>query len=70
MLPVERLRWIGFSHVEADECGALNHWLAAAPQATPLCGQVAAMVSIGDLADRAPRALADGETLVARDAGA
>jgi flavorubredoxin len=63
VLPVERLRWIGLSHVEADECGALNDWLAAAPHATPLCGQVAAMVSIGDLADRAPRALADGETL-------
>jgi flavorubredoxin len=63
VLPVERLRWIGFSHVEADECGSLNEWLAAAPHATPLCGQVAAMVSIGDLADREPRALADGETL-------
>jgi flavorubredoxin len=63
VLPVERLRWIGLSHVEADECGSLNQWLAAAPHATPLCGQVAAMVSIGDLADREPRALADGETL-------
>ena len=63
VLPVTRLRWIGFSHVEADECGSLNEWLAAAPQSTPLCGQVAAMVSIGDLADRAPRGLADGESL-------
>ena len=63
VMPVTRLRWIGFSHVEADECGSLNQWLAAAPQATPLCGQVAAMVSIADLADRAPRALADGESL-------
>jgi flavorubredoxin len=63
VLPVERLRWIGLSHVEADECGSLNQWLAAAPHASPLCGQVAAMVSIGDLADREPRALADGETL-------
>jgi flavorubredoxin len=63
VMPVDRLRWIGFSHVEADECGSLNQWLAAAPQAAPLCGQVAAMVSIGDLADRAPRALADGESL-------
>lgn len=63
VIPVERLRYIAFSHVEADECGALNQWLAAAPQAVPLCGQVAAMVSIADLADRAPRALADGETL-------
>lgn len=63
ILPVERLRYIGFSHVEADECGSLNQWLDAAPQSVPLCGTVAAMVSIGDLADRAPRALADGELL-------
>ena len=54
---------MGFSHVEADECGALNDFLAAAPNAEPLCGEIAAMVSIGDLADRPPRALADGETL-------
>jgi len=60
---VARLRWVSFSHVEADESGALNHWLAAAPNAQPLCGMVAAMVSVNDLADRAPRALADGETL-------
>lgn len=63
ILPVERLRYIGFSHVEADECGSLNQWLAAAPQSVPLCGVVAAMVSIADLADRSPRALADGEVL-------
>lgn len=59
----ERLRWIGFSHVEADECGSLNDWLAVAPQARPLCGTIAAMVSVEDMADRSPRALADGETL-------
>jgi flavorubredoxin len=63
VLPVDSLRYIGFSHVEADECGSLNEWLAVAPQSLPLCGTVAAMVSIGDLADRAPRALADGEQL-------
>ena len=63
VLPVERLRHIALSHVEADECGSLNEWLAVAPQSAPLCGTVAAMVSIGDLADRAPRALADGELL-------
>lgn len=63
VLPVERLRYIGFSHVEADECGSLNEWLAVAPHAVPLCGSVAAMVSIEDLADRSPRALADGEVL-------
>lgn len=63
VLPPERLRYISFSHVEADECGSLNEWLAAAPQAVPLCGKVAAMVSIDDLADRPARALADGESL-------
>ena len=63
VMPVQQLRYIAFSHVEADECGSLNEWLAAAPQSVPLCGTVAAMVSITDLADRPPRALADGETL-------
>lgn len=63
VMPPERLRHIAFSHVEADEMGALNLWLAIAPQAVPVCGSVAAIVSIGDLADRPPRALADGEAL-------
>jgi flavorubredoxin len=61
--PVDRLRWVAFSHVEADECGSLNDWLRAAPRASALCGRIAAMTSIGDLADRPPRGLADGETL-------
>jgi flavorubredoxin len=64
VLSVDKLRYIAFSHVEADECGSLNEWLAAAPQSVPLCSSVAAMVSISDLADRAPRPLADGERLV------
>ena len=63
VLPVARLRHVAFSHVESDECGSLNEWLAAASLAAPLCGQVAAMVSIGDLADRPPRAMADGEVI-------
>jgi flavorubredoxin len=63
VLAPERLRWISFSHVEADECGALNDWLAVAPAAEPLCSQLAALVSIADLADRPPRGLADGETV-------
>ena len=61
VMPVERLRYISFSHFEADECGSLNEFLAAAPSAVPLCGQVAALVSINDVADREARALADGE---------
>ncbi len=63
VMPVDRLRYIGFSHVESDECGSLNEWLAVAPRAVPLCGKIAALVSIDDLADRPARALADGETL-------
>ena len=63
VMPIEKLRYVAFSHVEADECGSLNQFLAAAPRAVPVCGRTAAMVSINDLADRAPRALADGETL-------
>lgn len=56
------LRWVAFSHVEADECGALNDWLAVAPLAQPVCSQVAAMTS-GDMGDRPPHALADGQEL-------
>jgi flavorubredoxin len=63
VIPVERLRYVAFSHVEADECGSLNELLAAAPQAEPLCGSIAAMVSVNDLADRPARALADGEAV-------
>jgi flavorubredoxin len=64
VMPLERLRYVGLSHFEADECGALNQFLAAAPNAEPICSQVAALVSLGDYADRAPRGLADGEELV------
>jgi flavorubredoxin len=63
VMPVERLRFLAFSHFEADECGALNEFLSVALRAEPLCGRIAAMVSVGDYADRAPRALDDGETV-------
>jgi flavorubredoxin len=63
VLPVEQLRWIAFSHLEADESGALNDFLAVAPHATALCSQVGAMISTNDLADRPARGLADGETM-------
>lgn len=58
-----RLRYVSFSHVESDECGATNEWLAAAPRAEVVCGTIAALVSMNDLADRPPRGLADGEEL-------
>ena len=63
VLPVDRLRWIAFGHVEADECGAMNDWLAAAPAATVAHGALGCMVSLNDLADRLPRPLADGEAI-------
>lgn len=59
----ETLRWIGFGHYEADECGAMNEWLAVAPRAEVAHGQTGVMVSLNDMADRAPRVLQDGETI-------
>src|ERR1700691_2914111 len=63
VMPPERLRWITFGHIEADECGAMNEWLAIAPQATVAHGAVASRVSLDDMADRPPRTLADGEVI-------
>ncbi len=63
VLAPETLRFVGLSHFEADECGALNEFLALAPESVPVCGRVAAMVSVDDVADRPARALADEETL-------
>lgn len=58
-----RLRWIGFSHFESDECGALNEWLRAAPRAQAVCSFVGKVVTLDDFADREVRALADGDVL-------
>lgn len=63
VLPVEQLRWLSFSHFEADECGALNDFLSVAPRAKPLCSIIGAMVSVNDFADREARGLADGERI-------
>lgn len=63
VLPLERLRWISFGHYEADECGSMNEWLAAAPNATIAVGTLACLLSINDQASRPPRALDDGEVL-------
>lgn len=63
VVPVESLRWITFGHVEADECGATNMWLAAAPNAQVAHGALGCMVSLDDLCDRPPRPLSDGEVL-------
>ena len=61
--PLDRLRWITFGHVEADECGSMNEFLAAAPNAEVAHGALGCMVSIGDLADRPPVPLADGQVI-------
>jgi flavorubredoxin len=63
VVPLERLRWITFGHVESDECGSMNDWLAAAPRAEVAHSVVGCMVSVNDLADRPPRPVADGEVL-------
>lgn len=63
VIPVESLRYVSFSHYEADECGSLNEFLQVAPQAQPLCSRIAKMVSVDDIALRPARALGDGEEL-------
>lgn len=61
--PLDRLRWITFGHVEADECGAMNDLLAAAPHAEVAHGALGCMVSLNDMADRPPVPLGDGEVI-------
>jgi flavorubredoxin len=63
IIPLERLRWITFGHLEADECGSMNSWLAASPTAQIAHGAMGCLVSINDLADRPPRPLQDGEVI-------
>ena len=63
ILPPQELRWISFGHFEADECGAMNEWLAAAPHAEVMHGRIGSLVSLNDMADRPPKVLADGEAV-------
>jgi flavorubredoxin len=63
VIPIDRLHYLALSHFEADECGSVNEWLTAAPNAVPLCGKIAALTSVRDFADRSPREMADGEAL-------
>ena len=63
IIPLERLRWLAFGHFEADECGSMNEWLAAAPSAELMHGMVGCRVSVSDMADRAPRVLSNGEII-------
>ncbi len=63
VLPVSRLRWITFGHVEADECGSMNSWLTAAPRAQVAHGRLGCLIAVNDLADRRPRPLNNGEVM-------
>jgi flavorubredoxin len=63
LMPPENLRWITFGHYEADECGAMNEWLAIAPRSQVAHGMIGVGVSLNDMADRAPRPLQDGEVI-------
>jgi flavorubredoxin len=63
LIDPSRIRWIGFSHFESDECGALNNWLAIAPRAEPVCGLVGAMVTVNDFSDRPAHAMTEADVL-------
>ncbi len=63
IIDMDRLRWLAFGHLEADECGAMNRWLEAAPRAEVAHNEIGCMLSLTDLADRPPRPVADGEVL-------
>ncbi len=63
IVPVASLRFLAYSHTEADECGALNDWLEAAPQATVAHGPVGCAIWLGDAASRPPRKVADNEVI-------
>ena len=63
IIPIDRLRWLTFGHFEADECGSMNEWLAAAPQAQLAHGIIGCRISVADMADRPPRVLSDGEVI-------
>ena len=63
LMPIDRLRWISLGHVESDECGAMNEFLAVAPHAQIAHGAIGCMVSLDEMADRPPRPLADGEVI-------
>ncbi|HWS99758.1 MAG TPA: hypothetical protein VN256_05735 [Pyrinomonadaceae bacterium] len=63
LIDPSRLRWIGFSHFEADECGSLNEWLQLAPAAQPVCSMIGALVSVNDFAVRPALGMTDGEAL-------
>ena len=63
VMPLDRLRWLSFGHVEADECGSMNHFAACVPNLRVCFAARGCLVSVDDLADAATRPLADGGAL-------
>ncbi len=63
VVPVDRLRWLSFGHVEADECGSMNQFAALVPNLRVCFGAVGCLMSVSDLADAATRPLAEGDVL-------
>lgn len=63
IIPPSQLRWIGFSHFEVDECGALNEWLQVAPNAKAVCSEAGAIVNMADFAIRPAHAMAGNDVL-------
>ena len=63
IIPINEIKWIGFSHFEVDECGALNEWLNAAPDAQAVCSDLSAMVNMNDYAQRPAKPLSHNEVL-------
>lgn len=63
IMDISELKYVAFSHFEGDECGSLNQWLEVAPNAMPVCSEVAAMTSVDDMATRPAHSMADGDTL-------
>jgi flavorubredoxin len=63
IMPIEKLRFISFGHVEADECGSMNMWLHAAPRSQVVFNGLGCDVSLNDLSDRPPRVLGETEIL-------
>ena len=63
LIDPRQMRWIGYSHFEVDESGALNEWLQTAPRAQAVSGQIGALVNLADYADRPARGLEKGEVL-------
>ena len=63
VMPLSRLRWIASAHLEADECGAVNEFPAAAPHAQVAHGTLGCLLSLDDQCLRPPHPIADGEVL-------